>query len=674
MQNELLNNLNDQQIPAVTHLDGPALVIAGPGSGKTRVLTHRVAYLIQQQSISETNILCVTFTNKAAKEIKHRVESTVGTNIKLPWAGTFHSICAKILRKDGYKIGISPAYVIYDTDDQLDVIKGIFKDFGINPKQVNQKAVLSAISSAKSELVSAEEYKQYAQGLFQKTVSKVYPQYQKRLRDNNALDFDDLLVETYNLLTKDAQSLDKYQSMFRYILVDEYQDTNHVQYSLTKLLAEGWNNLYVVGDMAQAIYSFRGADYRNILNFQKDYPKAKVYNLEQNYRSTQTILDAATNIINNNNTHIPLDLWTDNGEGEKITVYTGRDHDDEAYFVVQEIKNELSKGRDYNDIAVLYRTNAQSRNMEEKLIKSNIPYRIVGGLRFYSRKEIKDVISYLRVIHNPVDSVSWARIINVPPRGIGQKTQESIAAENWDLDLIEAKTRIPFKELISKKELLSTVELLDEIMELSGYLKWLNDGSEENKVRLENIQELRTVATVFSDLSEFLENVTLIESSNKPDLGDANVVTLMTVHASKGLEFPVVFLVGMEEGLFPHNQSMMEKSELEEERRLCYVAITRAMEQVFLTNAKSRLYFGNYQNNMPSRFLAEIPQKLILQIGAGSLGDFFDEDNSFDRGYSLPSDRFKNVSGLPKKRYKSSVTNDDWLNEEEYNRQNFSWD
>lgn len=633
---EYLQNLNPQQIPAVTHLDGPALVVAGPGSGKTRVLTHRVAYLIRNCGISELNILCVTFTNKAAQEIKARVEHLlIGTSLKLPWSGTFHSICSKILRKDGYHLGIPIGFVIYDTDDQQAIIKGILKDFGIDPKKTSPYAVLGAISNAKSELLSPNEFENVAYGYFQKTVAKVYPEYQKRLRANEALDFDDLIVETVNLFRNVPEVLVKYQRIFQYVMVDEYQDTNKAQYVLTKLIADAHKNLFVVGDMSQAIYSFRGADFRNILNFQKDYPYAVVYNLDQNYRSTQTILDAAKNIIKNNSSHIPLDLWTQNGQGEKIITYTGTSEKEEASFVADQIIQELASGKQFKDIAVLYRTNAQSRNIEEFFIRNNIPYRIIGGQRFYARKEIKDVIAYLRVIQNPKDTVSWERIINTPPRGIGKKSEEALKANKWNLDEIEEKTKLPFTKWVSERDNYATIEIMDAILEASRYLYFLNDGTDEGQQRIENIKELRSVATQFTNLSDFLENVSLIESSDRPRSDDFNAVTLMTVHASKGLEFKVVFIIGMEEGLFPHSNSLMEAEELEEERRLCYVAITRAMERVYLTQASSRLYFGSVQSNLPSRFLSEIPQDLIefrgynrSRYGMRNVNEFLDDLDS----------------------------------------------
>ena len=646
---KLFENLNPQQIEAVKHSEGPALVVAGPGSGKTRVLTHRVAHLIQDYGVPETAILCVTFTNKAAKEIKERVSKLLDADTKLPWSGTFHSVCSKILRKYGKSIGIPPSFVIYDTDDQLSLIKQLLKDFGIDPKRFNPRAVLQTISSAKSELIDPETYRGYAQGYFQRTVAKLYPEYQKRLRKNEALDFDDLLVECVNLFEQVPEILERFQAGIQYVLVDEYQDTNRAQYVLTRIFSDSHKNLFVVGDMSQAIYSFRGADYRNILNFQEDYPKAKLYNLEQNYRSTQNILDSAKNVIKNNSTHIPLDLWTNKGIGEKLLIYTAENEKAEAAFVINEILEEVSRGREFEDIAVLYRTNAQSRNVEEFLIKNNIPYRIVGGQRFYARKEIKDTVAYLRVAHNPKDTVSWSRIINVPPRGIGKKTEETIKNSGWDLDMVTEKSKLPIKSWLQKAETLDTVELMDKILDDSGYLKWLDDKTEENMVRIENIKELRSVASQFPNLTDFLENVSLIESSDKPNMDNKNVVTLMTVHASKGLEFPVVFIVGMEEGLFPHNQSIGELTELEEERRLCYVAITRAMSRVVLTNTFSRLYFGSVQVNIPSRFLTEIPEKLT---------------------------KVKSADGGPGLNFlrKSSHSNEEFLDDLEYNRTNFNWD
>ena len=541
----MLKGLNPAQINAVTHLDGPALVVAGPGSGKTRVLTHRVAYLICEHKIPELNILCVTFTNKAAGEIKNRVKALLEGKVELPWSGTFHSICARILRKDGFTNGIPPSYVIFDGDDQESVIKGIIKDFGIDPKKFHPRAVLATISSAKSELIGPEAYSSFAQGYYQRTVAKIYPEYQKRLQSLNALDFDDLLFETVKLFESFPEVLARYHSSFKYILVDEYQDTNKAQYVLTKYLSKASNNLFVVGDMSQAIYGFRGADFRNILNFQNDFPDAKIYNLEQNYRSTQNILDAAKNIIKNNSTYIPLDLWTENKGGEKLLVYTGNSDIDEACFVVDEINNLVSSGLGYKNIAVLYRTNAQSRNIEEFLIRNSVPYKIYGGQRFYARKEIKDVVAFLRVIHNPKDFVSWERVINIPPRGIGQKGVEKLKERYWDLTEVEIKSSLPIKKWILEKEKLSTMELMEKVLNEIDYMDYLNDGSEEGIERMENVEELKSVASQFTNLEDFLENVALIESSSKPNRENYDAVTLMTVHASKGLEFKAVFMVGI---------------------------------------------------------------------------------------------------------------------------------
>ena len=643
----LFDELNPQQEEAVKHKDGPALVVAGPGSGKTRVLTYRIAHLIHNEDVSQQNILAVTFTNKAAGEIKERVDKLLDTfSGKLSWSGTFHSISSRILRRDGKHAGIPRDFVIYDTYDQRSLVRAIIKDFGINSKKIKPRAVLNAISGAKTELISTVEYSDIASGYFQRTSAKIYREYQRRLRKNKALDFDDLLMETVKLFVEHPAVLEKYQGYFQYILVDEYQDTNKAQYTITKLLSKSHKNIYVVGDMAQAIYSFRGADYRNILNFQKDYSKAKVYNLEKNYRSTQNILDAAKNVINNNSTHIPLDLHTDKDGGDKLTIYTARDEKMEAHYVIDRILEERSAGRPYKDIAVLYRTNAQSRNLEEALIKNSIPYKIIGGFRFYARKEIKDAISYLRVLYNPKDTVSWERIINTPRRGIGKKTLADIKKTGWDLDYVEKKSKLPWSSWIAQVDSLSTLELLDLVLKRSGYLDWLDDGSEENKERLENLKELRSVAALFDDLGEFLENVSLIESADRPNAFDMEAVTLMTIHASKGLEFPLIFMVGMEEGLFPHSQSMFDVNELEEERRLCYVAIKKKKNKVYMTNTRSRFYFGSRQTNQPSRFISEINEELLEFLGDKATRDYVKKQSSVD----------------------------DFLDDMEQDRKNFSWE
>ncbi len=599
--------LNPKQNDAVEHFEGPALVLAGPGSGKTRVLTNRIIYLINEKNISRDNILCVTFTNKAAREIKERISHSLNESENyVSWVGTFHSICSRIIRKDGHLVGVGNNFVIYDTNDQLAVVKEVMKAQNLDIKKVNPHAVLSAISSAKNELVDEKEYARMTHSFFYKNVAKIYPSYQKKLRENNALDFDDIIMLTVRLFEKYDLVLTKYQETFKFILIDEYQDTNKAQYTLSKMLSAKYNNLFVVGDMSQAIYSFRGADYRNILQLEKDYKNIKVYNLDQNYRSTQKILKGAVNVIKNNPSHIHLDLWTENEDGEEIDLFTGMNEHEESMYVCDSILRNRSVGLKFSDFAILYRTNAQSRIIEEYLIRSGIPYKIFGGVGFYARKEIKDLISYLKVFYNPKDSISWQRILNTPTRGVGDKTIEKIKEANFDLDLIDSKTKFPFSEMIKESDLHSTLELLDLVLEKTNYINWINDGTDEAQSRIENIKELRSVASQFLLLTDFLENVALIESTNKATGQEVEAVTLMTVHSAKGLEFEHVYMIGMEEGLFPHSQSLMNPEEIEEERRLMYVAITRAKKKLTLSNSKARLYFGNIQMNMPSRFLVEI--------------------------------------------------------------------
>ncbi len=600
-------SLNPRQLEATQHFDGPALVLAGPGSGKTKVLTQRIEYLIKKKNINPNQILCVTFTNKASKEIKERVAHSLGENFQsVSWIGTFHSICSRILRKEGSLIGIGNNFVIYDSSDQISLLKDCMKYLNIDVKKTNPYAVSSAISSAKNELINEKEYQTMVYNFFYKNVAKIYPEYQKRLRENNAFDFDDIIFETIRLFREFPNILEKYQTQFQFILIDEYQDTNKSQYELSKLLAGKKCNLFVVGDMSQAIYSFRGADYRNMLLLKTDYPIIKTYNLDQNYRSTKKILQSAVNVIKNNPSHVHLELWTDNADGEEIDLFAGLNEHEESMFVCDSILRKVTLGSRYNDFAVLYRTNAQSRNIEEYLIKSGIPYKIFGGVGFYSRKEIKDLISYLKVFYNPKDSISWERVLNTPTRGVGDKTIEKIKESGFDLKLIDQKTKFPFSEMIQNSDLHSTTELLDMVLEKTNYIGWINDGTEEALSRIENIKELRSVTGQFLLLSDFLENVSLIESSNKAGSENLDAVNLMTIHASKGLEFENVFLIGMEEGLFPHSQSIGTPSEIEEERRLMYVAITRAKKKLNLSHAKQRVYFGNVQMNLPSRFLIEI--------------------------------------------------------------------
>jgi len=600
-------NMNPKQLEAVNHFEGPALVLAGPGSGKTRVLTNRIIHLINEKNISKDNILCVTFTNKAAKEIKERIAHSLNESESyVSWVGTFHSICSRILRKDGRYVGVGVNFVVYDTNDSLALIKESMKSLNIDIKKINPYAVMEAISSAKNEMVDENEYTKISFNFFYKNVSRIYPLYQKKLRENNALDFDDIIGMTLKLFLEHPLILEKYQDAFKFILIDEYQDTNKAQYTLAKMLAEKYKNLFVVGDMSQAIYSFRGADYRNILQLEKDYKNLIVYHLDQNYRSTKKILESAVKVIKNNPSHIHLDLWTDNEEGDEIDLFTGMNEHEESMYVCDSIQRHRSLGLDFSKFAILYRTNAQSRTIEEYLIRSGIPYKIFGGVGFYSRKEIKDLVSYLKVFYNPKDSISWERVLNTPTRGVGDKTIEKIKEANFDLNLIDQKTKFPFSDLIQSADLHSTLELLDMVLEKTNYISWINDGTEEAESRIENIQELRSVASQFLLLADFLENVSLIESSNKAKDSEVEAVTLMTVHSAKGLEFEHVYMIGMEEGLFPHSRSLMNPTEIEEERRLMYVAITRARRKLTLSNAKARLYFGNVQMNLPSRFLIEM--------------------------------------------------------------------
>ncbi len=614
MTNGLLNDLNSEQQQAVRCTEGPVLILAGAGSGKTRVLTYRVAYLISEKHVPVHNILMVTFTNKAANEMKERITSllasldTWGHKHELPYAGTFHSLCCKILKADGKEINIPPNFVIYDDQDQLDAVKDVMKHLNLSVKQYNPRAVLSTISQAKNELIPALEYPHYARGNFQETVARVYLGYQKLLLENEALDFDDLLMKTVFLFQRHPVTLGKYQEKYRYMVVDEYQDTNKAQYLLTKLISARWRNLTVVGDASQSIYRWRGADYRNIVNFTHDFPDVTVFNLERNYRSTQVILNAAYGVISKNTSHPILKLWTDKTQGDAITLYEARNEQDEAKFLIQTI---LQSGKPFSDFAVLYRTNAQSRVLEEAFLHAGVPYTLVGGTRFYERKEIKDVLSYLRLLHNPRDTVSYNRI-------------EKLGKGRLQKFLAFAETRKTDSKLIE----LSTLELLDSTLEATNYLELYDANVEEEAYRLENIKELRSVATEFPHLADFLENVALVEQEYIPEhvkeMGkNRQAVTLMTLHAAKGLEYPVVAIVGMEEGIFPHSRSLMEKDELEEERRLCYVGITRAKEKLYLTYANRRLFFGTRTQNMISRFIADIPEgALDLQVSL-----------SYDRGF-----------------------------------------
>ena len=605
----LLEELNPDQKRAVTYDGGPLLVLAGAGSGKTRVLTYRVAHFISEGKADAESVLLLTFTNKAAAEMRQRVEKLIGETPA--FAGTFHSFCARILRADGKYIGISPSFLIYDEQDQKDAVKQILKEFNLSPDSYSPSAILGEISEAKNQMLSANGYAEFAKGDFQEAVFKVWVAYDKILKDMGALDFDDLLLKTVVLFKETPEVLSKWQEKLGHIFVDEWQDTNKIQYTLTRLLIGKRKNITAVGDASQSIYSWRGADFRNINYLIRDFPDIKIVNLEQNYRSTQNILAAANSVISKNTTHPILKLWTQKGAGEKIRLYSARNGLDEASFVVGEIIELTHHDSDFLDIAVLYRTNAQSRVLEEALLHSAIPYVLVGGTRFYDRKEIKDVLSFLRLLANPKDSVSRRRIEKLGVRRV-------------------EKFKI-LKEEIKDTQGATTLDLLDAVLEKTGYLDLYQKETDENLARLENIKELRSVATEFPNLNEFLENVALVEAEEsftktKVDKdAKKDAVTLMTLHSAKGLEFPVVFIVGMEEGLFPHSRSLWDAGELEEERRLAYVGITRAKNLLYLSYATRRLYFGEKISNPPSRFIIDIPEELLQGTGTDRLLKDFSE-------------------------------------------------
>lgn len=641
LTDKLLNGLNPQQQNAVKTTDGPLLIMAGAGSGKTRVLTHRIAYLMVEKGVNPYNILAITFTNKAAREMRDRIHNMMGGAADEIWISTFHSMCVRILRRDIDRIGYNRNFTILDSTDQQSVIKSILKDKNLDPKKFDPRAILGSISSAKNELITPEEYAKTAGDYIQQVASDVYTEYQKRLRRNQALDFDDLIMITIQLFQRVPEVLEYYQRKFQYIHVDEYQDTNRAQYMLVKLLASRFKNLCVVGDSDQSIYKWRGADIANILSFEKDYPNAQTIMLEQNYRSTKRILLAANEVISKNLNRKPKKLWTENAEGNKIFYYRADSEQGEAQFVAGKIKEYISSGkRSFSDIAILYRTNAQSRVMEEVLLKSNIEYSIVGGIKFYDRKEIKDILAYLRLIANPDDDISLQRVINVPKRGIGSGSVDKIAnfAQLHEMSMFEAlesieliglspkitKGAIEFRDLVKNytqmQEYLSVTELVEELLEKSGYRDMLiAEKSIEAQSRLENIDEFLSVTKNFEEASEdksliaFLTDLALVADIDKlDDDGEkAESVVLMTLHSAKGLEFPVVFLLGLEEGVFPHSRSLMEESEMEEERRLAYVGITRAEEELYITNAQMRTLFGRTNMNPPSRFIKEIPADLL---------------------------------------------------------------
>ena len=615
----IFSSLNSDQKQAVAHFLGPALVLSGPGSGKTRVITHRIAYLIKERGITPEEILAVTFTNKAANEMKERVTKllllrTRNHQLGNPLIGTFHSLGAKILREDGGYLGLGKGFVIFDEDDSLALIKEVTRQLNIDPKRFSSRSIKGSIGGAKNELIGVREYSNLAQGFFQQEiVASVYNLYQKGLEEHNAADFEDLLMKVVILFEKYPEILKKYQTRWQFILVDEYQDTNRAQYIFSKLLATNHHNIFVVGDASQAIYGWRGADFRNILNFERDFPETKVFNLDQNYRSTKKILAAATEIISKNRSHPILNLWTENPEGSPIILYEANNEVDEADFLCRVINKLISNQNfSYQSFAVLYRTNAQSRVIEEVFLREVIPYILVGGVRFYERREVKDVLAYLRLVLNSQDKVSYKRVVNVPSRGIGPIALKALGEK------IDAFNKF-LEQLRENSRGLTSLEIIDLVLSQTKYLEWLDDGSTEGAARIENVKELRSVASEFPLLTDFLENVALVEREYgpaKPSLEKQkpNAVTLMTAHAAKGLEFPVVFMVGMEEGLFPHSNSQGDSFEIEEERRLAFVGITRAKEQLYLSFARKRLYFGAKIEGILSRFILEIPAELIIPI------------------------------------------------------------
>lgn len=590
MQHDILKNLNQEQQKAVLQIEGPMVILAGAGSGKTRVITYKIIYLIKQ-GIDPFNILAITFTNKAANAMKERIIKLLGAK-NMPFISTFHSLCARILRVEGGNIGLSARFSIYDEQDQIDAIKEAMTKLDISTKNYRPSSILTTISEAKNEIINDTGYSNYATSHYQKVVSQIYTVYQKILKENDALDFDDLILKTIYLFDKNPNILQKYQNRFHYILVDEYQDTNHAQYQLTKMLAWKSHNVCIVGDFSQSIYSWRGADFRNLEKFKEDFKNVKIFSLSQNYRSTQKILDAASSIISKNTTHPILSLWTENPQGDEVVIYEARNEQDEAEYIVRQISN-----LEYANFAVLYRTNAQSRAIEEVFLHNGIPYILVGGMRFYERKEIKDVLSYLRLLTNAKDTVSYKRIAKLG-KGRLQKFFKFQKSFNYANKV--------------------TIDILDEVVRQTDYLSFYDENDEEDRQRLENIKELRSVAIEFPDIMQFLENVALVDQASLTDHPSAtseqapqDAVTLMTLHAAKGLEFPVVFMVGMEEGLFPHSRSLMDRHELEEERRLCYVGVTRAKSKLHLIYARRRLLFGQKTANTVSRFILELPEQVI---------------------------------------------------------------
>lgn len=668
----LLDELNDKQYEAVTCTEGPSLVIAGAGSGKTKVLTHKIAYLISEKSVKPWNILAITFTNKAANEMKERVKNLVGETANDIWMGTFHSICVRILRKTIDRIGFDSSFVIFDTSDQKTMVKKILKEQNLDDKIFTDKSVLYEISNAKNEMLTPAQYAARANGDFRKEqIAEIYSKYQTRLKENNAIDFDDIINFTIEILLDNPDMLEYYSDKFKYVLVDEYQDTNKAQFTLITLLASKFGNITVVGDNDQGIYSFRGADISNILNFEKDFPGTEIIKLEQNYRCTQNVLNAANEVIKNNETKYEKKLWTSNEAGSLPKVYRGDNEYEEANYIASQI-NELRRTEyyKYSDFAVLYRMNTQSRSIEDILRREDIPYKIIGGLKFYERKEIKDIVAYLRLIHNPADNLSLTRIINEPKRGVGKTSLDNVEqiaansgvsmyevikrADEFGLNRVFTNTRefiSVMEELRSLKDSKVISELIKETLKKTGYTKALEEeNTVEAENRIDNLNEFLTVAIEFEEqsadnsLTEFLEGITLSSDLDNMEETEESV-TLMTLHSAKGLEFPVVFLVGMEEGIFPGYKSIGEPKELEEERRLCYVGITRAKEKLFMTCAKQRTVFGSTSYNGISRFIKEIPASMLdgyEELEQSSNNRF--SDSKYEWSYGSANSGFFNSS------------------------------
>lgn len=679
MQNDLLTGLNSEQARAVETTEGPLLILAGAGSGKTKTLTHRIAHLIASRKATPFNILAVTFTNKAAKEMRGRVAELLGENADnrgfMPFMGTFHGICVRILRQDGEYANVPKNFVIFDENDRLAAIKQASKQLLIDEKSFPPRSISSLISSAKNELISPEKYAGMGSGPLHAAVMRVYPLYQKILKDNEALDFDDLIGRVVHLLSTSAEVREKWRHQFAYIMIDEYQDTNAAQYKLVKLLLNENKNIAVVGDDWQSIYSWRGADFRNILNFEKDYPDTVIIKLEQNYRSTKAILDAAHAVITKNAQRSDKQLWTDAGDGKPIQIVQVSGERAEGDTIIRRIKTATDlQAQKFKDFAVLYRTNAQSRAIEESFIRYGIPYRIVGGQRFYDRKEIKDIIAYLRLIYQPADRVSFERIVNVPARGIGAKSLINFVGwqNNQALTLSEAldsaancmeitaKARQGLSDLgdilQSFREQMNITPLpvlLDSLIRRIDYMNYLDDKSPQGEARQENVRELLSVAKSYQDvgLDGFLEEIALISDLDSADFGN-NAVTLMTLHAAKGLEFPVVFMIGMEETLFPHSRALYDQSEMEEERRLCYVGMTRAKEELYMLYASSRMLYGGMQHNPPSRFLSEIDGEVQMATG-------FETD--YGNSFTAPSPKLNGPSSF-ETRYVPDLSEGDGVN------------